>query len=410
MKVFGVLLVSLFVALNGCSLDNSNAAAADYVKFFKETGSQKIDMTRHSQLKRVLLYQTRGFRICCDPVPVPTDPAHDFLTALYENIPLDSFKRYSYYSSFRGDLFQIKIHHLNSFCKVCDPSAPQFENSEMLIDELNQTEQVSLMKKIISHCHSKPFALAYIGQLMKEINCENLVEELAVESPEMLLSLFEMGYSISFKHLEKILICVKCSTISSELKRKILLPLIRNVIYDDDSCDKLQPFFELAAVNWSDPKFGSTLGEYTGYIPHCPRTVLLMVDYGFILNCNRKNKYVVQLQEAMKIYTAFKLADKDSILSSLTQDARLLLFKTSEFDAISARRIFYCMHKNQLIRVSASAFDTVKELNQKICWHFRLLSDYWGFWHEGKLLSGDAMASEIDEEMLLYHRSTTGVD
>lgn len=329
-------------------------------------------------------------------VPVPTKPEHDFFTALYESVPLDNSETLHYYYFFSEHRFITKVHHLYAFCRVCDPSTPKFKHLKTHLHALSSTQQDALLKKVILLKWTNPWALRYLREFLKQFPYENLVKELAVEAPEKLMALFELGYAISGEQLETMLVFGKSPSLSVELKRNILMPLIGNFIYDHDSYEKLKPIFELAATNWNHSKFGSALGEYTGYIPYSLGTILLLSNFGFNFNCKRKNRYFLSLQEARKVYTAYKLADDGSVLSILTKDVLWLLIDKILLASLPTYLSITFNHGNQPFQAHIPVIDTVFELKQRLCRQLGVKCDRWFLYQKGRELASDTLIESVD--------------
>lgn len=403
MNFLRILFISLsLTAIEGAN-SKANEAAADLVTFFKETGSNMIAYNSFYSLMEnwMKIHRQQGD----DFYPVPTEPDYDFLSALYENVPLNSDERSQLYWMISRQPLIHKLHHFSTFCRTIDPSAVPLKLPERTFGSLNDNEKTSVVKKIMNHCWRNDPALKYLKILLENIPIYSLVKEIARENPEQLIALLKLELKLSIKHFYAMLKLGKSDKLSTELKTRIIMPLIRAAIFDSECYDKLKSVLELAARNWNDTKFGGALGDYKGYIPCSPRVILLLLDYGFNLNCERKSVYIQRMQSFWKVFQMFQLADGDSVLSILPEDIRSLLFGILTLDALPARRKFTVRRANRSIQVDMPDTDNVDELIQKAC---KLLgshnADQWLLYQSPVYLDLQRMVEDIDaEKELILH-------
>lgn len=400
------VFTSAFIAtIASSSISGSDAVAAELVKLFKECGDKPVDLHHYTEL--LFDWRSNVEMAGYDPVTVSSDPQYDFITAIYENVPFTNEKFYEEVSGLDIDL---KIHHLNTLCRLCDPSTPSFKDPTRLIESLYDYEKTNLLGKIINHCWASPLVLKYARIVVKKFRAGHLVNTIATESPEKLGALFHLDLQLSITDLKTILKCDKCTTLPVEIKNKIIFSLIKNYIFDEDPYAKINSILETAAKNWGDDKFGRALGDYTGYIPHSPKIVLLLLRRGFHLVCDRKKNYFHGLQAALETYKMLKLADDSSIPSMLHSELRILISRIIAFHATPVLRTLTVTCGYYTIEVQMQDIGTAGELLQLACRRFNMMPSANAVYCDNTRLGADTLIKDIPREGNLDFRTVHGAD
>lgn len=400
MKLLVLIGSASLFTLTSCSISKSDIAAAGLVKFFRQCNDKPVDIQTYGQL--LLAWRFDAERGEFNRLTLSSDPEYDFITALYENVPFTNEKLYENVSQLD---ISLKVHHFYALCKICDPSTPSFQGPNRLINSLYDHEKTELLGTVINYCWDKPPVLKYARALVKKFKPENLLKTIAAGSPEKLGALFHLSVQLSIGNLKTILEFCKCSTLQDDIKKKIIMPLIDDIIFDDDSDTKLLPIFETAAKNWSDEKFGASLGNYTGYLPNCPATILLFLRYGFHLVCARKGDYIHGLQAALEAFKMFQLAERLSVLSILPSEIRILLCQIIAFHAAPALLTLTVTPKNYAVQIQIQDFDTSGELLLLVCRRCNMLPSSKALYCDGTWLGNDILIKDIPREGNLHFQT-----